>query len=98
MIEFLINLQSSVESVNPLAGALTAGFLGLWMISLLIQCLIGLFGVFSFIIFIISLIDIINRTNWKEENDKIIWLLLIFFIPFAQFYYYFVMRKILDEK
>lgn len=98
MNELIINMQSTVDSVDPLASTFVAGFLGLWIIGLLINCLVGLFMLFSAIIFIIALIDIIQRENWKSENDKIIWLLLVIFVPLAQFYYYFITRKKLDEK
>lgn len=98
MNDFLIAMQSSADPIDPLASTLMVGFLGVWMIGLIINCLLGLFILFSVIIFIMALIDITQRENWKDENDKIMWLLLIIFVPLAQFYYYFVTRKDLNKR
>lgn len=50
------------------------------------------------VIWILSIIDIIKRENWKNENDKIIWLLLVVFVNIVSLYYYFFYRKSLDRQ
>ncbi|HRN85729.1 MAG TPA: PLDc N-terminal domain-containing protein [Candidatus Dojkabacteria bacterium] len=98
MSDLIINIQSSAESIDPLLGTMMAGYLGFMLIGSIINCLVGLLIIFSIVIFIMALIDIVQRENWKEENDKVMWLLLIIFVPLAQFYYYFVTKKDLDKR
>lgn len=98
MSDFIINIQSSPETIDPLLGTLMAGYLGFMLIGSIINCLVSLVIIFSIVVFIMALIDIVQRENWKEENDKVMWLLLIIFVPLAQFYYYFVTKKDLDKR
>lgn len=61
-------------------------------------CGIIIFAFATTIIWVLSLIDIVKRENWKNDNDKIIWLLLVVFINVASLYYYFFYRKQLDRE
>ncbi len=61
-------------------------------------CGISIFALATTVIWVLSLIDIVQRDNWKNENDKIIWLLLVIFLNIASLYYYFFYRKQLDRE
>lgn len=68
---------------------------------LMIMCLwcgIMVFTIATTVIWVLSLIDIVKRENWKNENDKIVWLLLVVFLNVASLYYYFFYRKKLDAQ
>lgn len=98
MSDFIINIQSSPETIDPLLGTFMAGYLGFMLIGSIINCLVSLVIIFSIVVFIMALIDIVQRENWKDQNDKVMWLFLIIFVPLAQFYYYFVEKKKLEGK
>lgn len=77
------------------AGALFGGLLIFWLIAMVI-------GIALFIFWIIMLIDALKRTNWKQESDKNLWLILLIvgifvgLAPLAAIVYYFVVKRPLD--
>lgn len=79
------------------AGAVVGGFLILWLVFVVI-------GLALFIFWIFMLIDCIKRTNWKQESDKNLWLivlivgLVIGLGPIAAIVYYFAVKRQLDTK
>lgn len=55
--------------------------------------IIGIIGLVSFIITVMALIDIV-QSDFKGDNDKIIWLLLTLFIsPIGAILYFTIGRK-----
>ena len=77
------------------AGALFGGLLIFWLIAMVI-------GIALFIFWIFMLIDALKRTNWKQESDKNLWLILLIvglvvgLAPLAAIVYYFVVKRTLD--
>ena len=98
---FAIGLQSDFEfaddnylydsSTSEASGAFAIFFFAIW-------CFFIIVGIFTTIIWVLSIIDIVKRDNWKSENDKLVWLLLVIFINIASLYYYFFHRKKLDRE
>lgn len=88
--DFLYEFDSTTSSGEEAGGIFVLFMFAFW-------CVFGLISILTTVILILSLIDIIKRENWKSENDKIIWLLLIIFIPIVSLYYYFFYRKTLDK-
>jgi len=79
------------------AGAVVGGLLIFWLVFVVI-------GLALFIFWIFMLIDCIKRTNWKQESDKNLWLivlivgLVIGLGPIAAIVYYFAVKRQLDAK
>lgn len=79
------------------AGAVVGGLLIFWLVFVVI-------GLALFIFWIFMLIDCIKRTNWKQESDKNLWLivlivgLVIGLGPIAAIVYYFAVKRQLDTK
>lgn len=73
--------------VIPFLGILAILLLILWL------ALIGL-AILAFIFWILMLVDVVQR-NFKKDNDKIIWVLIIIFtgVIGAIIYYYLVKKK-----
>ncbi len=55
-------------------GAAAAGIVG---VSLLFMFLWFAFAIFALVYWILMLIDVIKRTNWENESDKTLWLLVV---------------------
>ncbi len=97
---FAISIQSDFEyysddslttGTDAAAGAFGIFFIAIW-------CFFIVLGLVTTVIWILAIIDIIKRENWKNENDKIMWLLLVIFINIVSLYYYFFYRKKLDRE
>ena len=62
----------------------------------------GFFAIASlalFVFWIIMLIDVLKRTNWKQESDKTLWILLVLLLyPIGALVYYFAVKRELDSK
>lgn len=91
-----INLQSTFETAkyDEASEAMGGAFV---LVVMAVYCCFILFAIINFVIWILSLIDIAKRENWKGDNDKMLWLLLVIFVPLVDFYYYFFHRKTLDK-
>lgn len=81
------------ENIYP---NIIGGLIGVALVFFIYGCFV-LFWIIYTVIWVLSLIDIIGRDNWKRDNDKLIWVLLIVFIPLIGVYYYFFHRKNLDK-
>lgn len=53
---------------------------------------IGLLGLLCLVLWIWALVDIIN-SRFREDNTKIIWCLLVIFLPFIGTILYFVIGR-----
>lgn len=95
-----IDLQSSYSTndYSSTTGSSVDALIGL--IFLAMMCIFIIFIIASTVIWVLSIIDIIQRDNWKNENDKILWLLviLLFNLYVVSIYYYFFYRKKLDRE
>lgn len=95
-----IDLQGSY-STNGYSSTTGSGIdtlVGLIFLALI--CIFFVFIIASTVIWALSIIDIVQRDNWKNENDKILWLLviLLFNLYVVSIYYYFFYRKKLDRE
>lgn len=97
---FAIGLQSDYDYYiddNISTGSDSAsGVFGIFFIA--IWCFLIVLSLVTTVIWILAIIDIIKRENWKSDNDKIIWLLLVVFVNIVSLYYYFFYRKKLDRE
>ncbi len=79
------------------AAGLVGGILIFWLIFLVI-------GLALFIFWIIMLIDAFKRTNWQDDSQKNLWLILLIVSIFvglsglAAILYYFIVKRALDSK
>jgi len=54
---------------------------------------------FCLVFWILMLIDVIKRTNWKQESDKTLWLILVILLGvLGAVIYYFAVKRDLDKK
>ena len=70
--------------------------------ALVIFIVYGIFVIAGFALFvfwIIMLIDVFKRTNWKQESDKTLWIVLIIVLGWiGAAAYYFAVKRELDAK
>jgi len=91
-----VDLQSDfVDTYSSTGGSDSSGLFGVFIMA--VWCSLVIFSLFVSVIWVLSIIDIVRRTNWKNDNDKVLWLLLVIFVPIADLYYYFFYRKTLDK-
>lgn len=56
-------------------------------------------GFALFVFWIIMLIDVFKRTNWKQESDKTLWIVIIIVLGWiGAAAYYFAVKRELDAK
>lgn len=84
------DVYSTSSGADALGGVAFLFIMAIW-------CGVIILSLIVFVVWILSIVDIVKRDNWKSENDRIIWLLLIIFINIVSLYYYFVYRKNLDK-
>jgi len=99
-----VNLQSEFADTQTYltdpTGAEEAGAVVMLMFMLFLCVAIIVSGALM-VIWVLALVDMIQRDNWKSENDKIIWILLLVFVNVfnvVSIYYYFFYRKQLDRE
>ena len=88
MIEILMNTGDAMST------ALAGGFFGMYGIFMLVWCLFAILGLVGLILWIWMLIDCLKR-EFKGENDKLLWILVILFggIIGGAIYYFMIKRK-----
>ena len=53
----------------------------------------------SFAFWVWMLVNAAKRTNWKHENDKVVWILIVALVGIlGASIYYFVIKRNLDKK
>lgn len=78
------------------AGGLFAGLAVFWLIFVVV-------GIALLIFWIFMLMDVFKRTNWKQESDKNLWLIILLvglivgLGPLAAIVYYFAVKRPLDS-
>jgi len=81
--------------VYAAAASTAAGFVGIFFIIWLIF-IFGMFAVMIFfaVIWIIMLIDVIKRQKWNDDNEKIMWILIVVLLGgIGAIIYYFAIRR-----
>lgn len=95
--DYTVTTTADTAAGTAAAGALVGGLLIFWLV-------LAVVGLALFIFWIFMLIDCIKRTNWKQESDKNLWLvvlivgLVIGLAPIAAIVYYFAVKRQLDTK
>lgn len=80
--------------------AAAAAFGGVFLIFFLIAIVVGLA---LFIFWIFMLVDAFKRTNWKDDNQKNLWIIILIvgfvvgFSGIAAIVYYFAVKRALDK-
>lgn len=78
--------------------AATAAGAGLGIGMLIIWGLMMIVGIFLFIFWILMVIDTFKRTNWKQESDKTLWIILVIVLGYlGAIIYYFAIKRPLDK-
>jgi len=91
--------NDTVGEAGAAGGAAMAGFLGIfavmWILIMLFYLAIIMIILAFFVIWIIMLVDCIRRTDFKGENDRLLWVLILILGGWigAIIYYFTVMRK-----
>lgn len=84
--------DAAADSTAAAAGA------GLGIMMLVIWGIMMIVGLFLFVFWIIMLVDAFKRTNWKQESDKTLWIVLIIVIGYlGAIIYYFAIKRALDK-
>lgn len=88
---------STTDTANAAAvGTAGAGFAVFFIIIWLIMLAVG---IFLFVFWILMLIDVFKRTNWEQENDRVLWIILVIILGYlGAIIYYFVIKRKLDSK
>ncbi|MSR68539.1 hypothetical protein EXS66_02020 [Candidatus Saccharibacteria bacterium] len=56
-------------------------------------------GLALFVFWVMMLIDLFKRTNWKQESDKTLWIVLLLVLGWiGAAAYYFAVKRVLDAK
>lgn len=84
-------------STASTSSSAAAGGIGVVAIILFVILYIALIA-FSLTIWIWMLIDAAKRTNWKQESDKTLWIILIVLLgALGAIIYYFAVKRPLDK-
>lgn len=77
-----------------MANTVLAGMAGAAMLFFLIWIVFFAIGIFAFVFWILMIVDVAKR-NFKNENDKIMWILIVILtgIIGALIYYFMVKKK-----
>ena len=87
---------AAVATATTASAGLAVGLLIFW----------GIFAVIAlalFIFWIVMLIDVFKRTNWQDEGQKNLWMIIMIVSLFVSLYglaaiiYYFVVKRALDK-
>ncbi|MBU3906816.1 MAG: PLDc N-terminal domain-containing protein [Nanoarchaeota archaeon] len=72
--------------------------IGIFFLVISVFAILG-FAIFLLILWLAMIIDCVQK-NFKKDIDKVVWILLLIFIPVlaAVFYYFIVFRKGLNKK
>ena len=92
---------SSDYGTTASSSAALGAFAVVWLVFVLGAVIIG---IALFIFWLIMLIDAFKRTNWEDENQKNLWLILLIVSIFVSLWglsailYYFIVKRALDKK
>lgn len=96
-------LNSALQGAAASTTAASAGFLGLVGVWLVFALVVFVISIALFIFWIVMLIDVFKRTNWQDEGQKNLWMILMIGSIFVGLsglvavIYYFVIKKALDK-
>ncbi len=86
------NYGTTDASANAVSGGVVAVIFAVWGV-----LVIG--GILLLVFWVVMLIDVLKRTNWKQESDKTLWILLVILLGYlGAIIYYFAIKRQLDAK
>lgn len=89
-------METTTDSATSTAGAAAVG--GLAIVMVVIWFALVILGIFLFIFWIFMIVDVFKRTNWKQENDKTLWIILVIVLGYlGAIVYYFAVKRQLDK-
>lgn len=92
--DYTSTTYSSDAASTAAAGTL---FGGVFIVGMLIWLVSFAVGIAAFIFWIFMLIDVFKRTNWKQENDKTLWIIIVILLGvLGAIVYYFAVKRELD--
>lgn len=84
--------STATTASTAAAGGILAGVFVIWGIMVVV-------GIFLFVFWILMLVDVFKRTNWKQESDKTLWIILVIILGYlGAIIYYFAVKRQLDPK
>jgi phosphotransferase system glucose/maltose/N-acetylglucosamine-specific IIC component len=79
-------------------GAFYAIYFGIMGMFGALYCGMFLFGLIALVLWLWMLIDCISRKDFQTENDRLLWVLILFFAgALGALIYYFVVKRKLDS-
>ena len=86
------NYGTTDASANAVSGGVVAVIFVMW-------AFMAIVGLALFVFWVMMLIDLFKRTNWKQESDKTLWILLVILLGYlGAIIYYFAIKRQLDAK
>lgn len=98
LLPFAANAATD-DYMSTTDGATTAATGGALVVILIVWAFFAIAALAVFVFWIIMLIDVFKRTNWKQESDKTLWIVLIIVLGWiGAAAYYFAVKRELDAK
>ena len=98
LLPFAANAATN-DYMSTTDGATTAATGGALVVILIVWAFFAIAGLAVLVFWIIMLIDVFKRTNWKQESDKTLWIVLIIVLGWiGAAAYYFAVKRELDAK
>jgi hypothetical protein len=93
------DMTSTVTSTTDAASTAAAGTLfgGVFIVGIIIWLVSFVVGILALIFWILMIVDVFKRTNWKQESDKTLWIIIVILLGFVgAIIYYFAVKRELD--
>lgn len=77
--------------------AAAAAFGGIAIVGMILWFVLFVLGILLFVFWIFMIVDVFKRTNWKQESDKTLWIILVILLGYiGAIIYYFAVKRVLD--
>jgi len=98
LLPFAANAATD-DYMSTTDGATAAATGGALIAILIVWAFFAIAGLVLFVFWVIMLIDVFKRTNWKQESDKTLWIVLVLLLGWiGAVAYYFAVKRSLDTK
>ena len=71
-------------------------FTGVSVVMLVVYCCLLIFGLIYLVFTVLMIVDVAKRPD--EQANKVVWILVMLFIPFGTVLYYFLVKRKYDSK
>jgi hydrogenase-4 membrane subunit HyfE len=93
------DMMTDYTATTADTAAATAAAGGFVATAFIIWGIMVVVGIALFVFWILMLIDVFKRTNWKQESDKTLWIILVIILGYlGAIIYYFAVKRQLDAK